>query len=295
VLGPNRRVLVTKKKGKSGGVRWTDSTDSQDIFYPVRRAFMIRAELGCKSDEKLAIDPGLLKGLLQVKNYEHGARSISKVVEPLRAARPGAIHLSRLGPRQQLALHVDATDFLTLCRTVSSAQAAKGSWDSANRESVAEAIHETYRRMGAEEGWLKTENDIDYQHIVEFYKRSNRAAADRMQDTLALVGLTLEPGSNTVDEREQVRLDIEHNLELLADAEHEGWMAWHLNQGWEYGPKKPDTNLSLEPKAEEKTHPCLKPYTTLSAVDRNKDRDSIRHYLDFAKAAEMKIVRQPRP
>jgi hypothetical protein len=157
-----------------------------------------------------------------------------------------------------------------------------------DRERMASAIHETYRRLGREQGWLKKENDVDYSALSPFYRDSNLAAAYRMASTLALIGLTLKSSKSNAPGREVIRLKIEYNLELLAEAEHTNWMEWLLDRGWQYGTEKGSAELKKEP--EKKTHPCLRPYLELSDTDRNKDRDTIRHYPDFAEKAGMWIV-----
>jgi hypothetical protein len=184
-------------------------------------------------------------------------------------------------------LHVDAREFLRVCRMLAP-KSSKAGLPAKSMETVADAIHRTWRELGRKQGWLETQNDVDYTDLSSFYKNSNRAAADRMATNLALIGLGLKPGRNTPAERETIRLKIEYNLELLAESEHKEWMEWHLDQGWQYAPEKGSTELTREPK--KKTHPCLRPYIELSDVERNKDRDSIRHYLEFADVAKMKIV-----
>jgi len=57
-------------------------------------------------------------------------------------------------------------------------------------------------------------------------------------------------------------------------------MAWHLDQGWQWGPKTDKPKL---------IHQCLKPYGLLPDVEKNKDRNSVRHYPDFARNANMHI------
>ena len=73
----------------------------------------------------------------------------------------------------------------------------------------------------------------------------------------------------------------------MAEAEHAGWYDWHIEPGWKRGPKEECEKTKNPTK---KTHHCLIPYSKLSHLERNKDRDSIRHYLEFANAANMKIV-----
>lgn len=284
IAGPNRRMITSVSRD---GLSYKRTPDRSDIFFPVRRAFMVRAEFRCEPYERLAIDVGLLRGLLRVEKYTHGARSLSKVLEPLKAARPDMIYRSLLPPRQQLALHVDADGFLRECRrTAPTLPPAK--LGTQVIETMAEVIHETWRRLGKEQGWLKPYNDVDFRKLSEFYKNSNREAAKRMADTLALIGLGIKPGKNTVREREAVRRKMEYHLEMLAEGEHAKWMEWYLDQGWEYSPQKPDEPVTQEPTV--KKQPCLRPYVDLSDAERNKDRDSIRHYLDFAREADRRIV-----
>jgi len=284
ILGPNRRQIVTVAKN---GQTYNHAPDLCDIFYPVRRALVIRSEFRCKRNDKLDMDADLLRALLRVAEYRHGSRSLSKLIEPLKAGYPGTICRSLLPPRQQLDLHVDAVGFLRECErhgrrpTVSELTAPA---------KVAAVIHETYRQLGIDQEWMTkgSENDIGYGKLHDFYKQSNIAAANRMAGTLALIGLSLKRGRNSARERENIRQRIEYNLELLAAAEHLGWMGWHLDQGWQYGPEKPPTKLAEEPV--KKFHPCLRPYYELSDEERNKDRNTIRHYQEFADKAGLKIV-----
>lgn len=285
ILGPNRREIVQVAAKGTGYARVPDPCD---IFYPIRRALVVRAEFRCKPEDELALDPGLLRALLRTKTYKHGARSLGKLIEPLRTGRPGAISRSLLPPKGQLALHVDADDFLREC---DKADARPVPPELKNPEIVARQIHETYRQLGLDQGWMEkgSERDVGYDALHDFYKRSNLEAAARMARTLSLIGLTLVKGKSTPAERAAVRMRIEYHLELLAQAEHDGWMDWHLDQGWRFGSQKPTNPPTKEPNA--KTHPCLRPYMKLSDEERNKDRDSVRHYPGFAAAAGMKIVR----
>jgi hypothetical protein len=242
---------------------------------------MLRSELRLSPTDKLEIDRGLLRALLRVSEYRHGARSLSKLLEPLRAARPAFLNRSLTPPRNQLALHVDAEQFLTLCREVGPPAARAAPFDQATLDKVAEAIHETWRTLGREGGWLDKKDDVDFKDLSDFLKDSNRAATNRMFEAVGLIELALRPGKTTTKTAAHIRLTLEYHLELLAEAEHDGWMAWYLDRGWQCGPTKNE---------EKKTHPCLKPYAVLSDVEKNKDRNAIRHYPEFAKRAGMCIT-----
>ncbi len=311
VTGPNPKsellrigdkpVVGPKPKGETRPVDnvagYNFVRDATDLWYPIRRALMIRTKLGCAENDKLEIDEGVLAALLQTERYTHGARSLDKVLQPLKASRPGSLRRSFLPPRGQLAMHVNAKEFFDTCGNGRPRQKAMALDDSLVAK-IAPAIHETWRRLGLAAGWIKPKGkeDCTYadlptaydkdektngKNVGVFLQESNQAAARRMPVVLDLIGLRLETGQATGDEEELVRQTIEYHLELLAEAEHYEWMKWYLAQGWREGPKK-DYPKQL--------HNCLVPFAKLKEGDRNKDRDSIRHYLDFARGAGMRIL-----
>ena len=285
VMGPNPRRLASLKPNAKA---YDYEKDICDICFPIRRALMIRSGLGCAPGEKLGIDEGLLHALLHVGLYTHGARSLSKTLEPFRAARPGFLHRSLIPPQGQLALHTDGAEFMKLCRSIHCHGRVLPPITDDTRNKVAVAIHETFRLLGRKEGWLGQELDVDFPQLSDFLQRSNLAAADRISvKVLPLIGLQLVAGKNTDAEKESIRQKFEYNLEMLAEAEHHGWMEWHLDQGWMFAPGKKDEK--------KRTHPCLVPYLQLSDVDRNKDRNAIRHYLEFVERAGMKIIHSAAP
>jgi hypothetical protein len=273
VVGPNQRQASAGAPQEA----------SDDIHFPLRRALMIRAVLKCSPDEKLEIDEGLLHALLRVERYTHGARSLDKILQPFAAVRPGPLRRSALLPFAQLDMHVSAGAFLDLCARAPSPPHPPGDPLTDRQIAVvAPAIHETYRELGRREGWLKPELDADFDDLPDFYKDSNRAAAERMLSILGLVGLRLEPGLAAPQDEQALRDELEYFIEALAEAEHDGWMQWHLAQGWRYGPEK---------NQEKRVHHCLRPFVLLPKREADKDRDTVRHYSDFARMAGMKITR----
>ncbi|MBU1702158.1 MAG: AAA family ATPase [Candidatus Eisenbacteria bacterium] len=278
INGPNRRCLPAEE---------VDSPDICDIFFPIRRAFITRGEFNCEAHTRLNIDEGLLNAIVEVESYKHGSRSLGKVLDPLKAALPGALYRSLIPPRGQLALHTDADAFLEKCRLAEPTAPIATFKDDADRLRAAKAIHDTWQTLGVVQGWKTKDSVVPFEELAKFWKNSNLAAADRMAEILSLVDLKLEEGGITDDQRKFVLNKIEYHLELMAEVEHAGWMDWHLEQGWILGPKK-DKDLRVAPTA--KSHPCLRPYTKLSDLERNKDRNSIRHFLDFAEAGGMRIV-----
>jgi hypothetical protein len=75
---------------------------------------------------------------------------------------------------------------------------------------------------------------------------------------------------------------LHQNIDRLAEAEHDGWMEHRERNGWRHG-KPRDDALKL--------HPAMVPYAQLPEQEKGKDRNTIRHYPDFAAGADYRIVR----
>lgn len=285
VLGPNQRRIpleegeeATQPVEKIGGRDFV--IDPTDIIFPLRRALITRVQLGCIPDDKLDIEPGLAHALLHVGTFEHGNRSLEKVLTPLATGRPGTIHRSLLMPQIQLAMHTDAEEFLGLCKGAPKPFQADNPLSQTQIDYIAPVIHQIYREKSRKEGWSKKETDKDYLDLSPFYRESNREAAKRMLSHLLRVGLQLEEGVATVEEEKEMIQHLEYYLLGLADEEHEDWMAWYFSQGWTYGKERDETNCK---------HPCLVPFSRLKDNEQDKDRATIRMYPYFARVAGMKI------
>lgn len=292
VVGPNpRNICPPPAKTPADQVvdvsGYSFYPDPTDIYFPIRRALMIRSHLKCAPDDKLDIDEGLLYALLRAENYIHGSRSLEKIVQPFLPARHERLQRSLLMPATQLDMHTDAKKFLELCAEAPSPVPLSPVLTQDRVVLIAPVIHETWRALGTKGGWQKPEFDVDFEHLPgigedhEFYRESNRAAASRMLKILDMVGLQLREGDASREEETEIRQHLEYRLEVMAEAEHEGWMAWYLSKGWRYGPNRED---------KKKIHNCLAPYSQLRESDADKDRDSIRHYPDFARKAGLKIA-----
>ncbi|HEV7902440.1 MAG TPA: RyR domain-containing protein [Pyrinomonadaceae bacterium] len=260
VLGPNQRLLPPDADGKR-------AKDPSDIFFPVRRALIIRNALDCKADnEPLEIDEGALTALLEVGEYKHGARSLNKLLEPLAAARKmsnAPLRRSQLPAPNQLSLHVNADDFYTIC-----AQDMPFKPDEIISR-LAPAIHENWRAIDHAEG-RTPRYDMPFEDLPPDIKRANMEAARRIPKIIALVGLrVVERGTRPAAEPLKVRERLDSHLEALAEEEHNHWMEERSSEGWRYAEQRND-ELYL--------HDCLLEYKKLRESDKEKDRVSVRNY-----------------
>ncbi len=147
-----------------------------------------------------------------------------------------------------------------------------------NTETIAAAIHETWRALSKAQGWkMQPRLDRDYADLAEADKDDNRAAAGRMGSVLAVAGLGLSD-----DPAAQGTVIPASAMEPMAEAEHDGWLAHRAATGWSYAPTRDDAA---------KQHPSLIPYAQLPESEKEKDRNNIRHYADFAARAGYKITR----
>ncbi len=147
-----------------------------------------------------------------------------------------------------------------------------------NIDSIAAAIHETWRVLSRSQGWsMQPHLDCPYSELAEQDKEDNRAAARRMDEVLAQAGLALS------DDAAKPAAPLPANLEPMAEAEHNGWMAQRTQAGWYWAATRDDAA---------KHHPSMLPYARLPEREKEKDRSNIRHYPEFAARAGYRIVRR---
>ena len=146
-----------------------------------------------------------------------------------------------------------------------------------NIDLIAAAIHEAWRALSRTEGRpMQPHLDRPYAKLADADKDDNRSAARRMGDVLAVAGLGLS------DDPARPRAPLPEDLELMAEAEHNGWMAHRIQAGWSWAATRDDAA---------KHHPSMLPYKQLPESEKEKDRDNVRHYADFAARAGYRIVR----
>ncbi len=115
-------TLESNPRISETGTTDEDSADDDNVFM-VRRALLIRSllleyapHLFKGEDRILAINRNVLRALIKVSGYKHGARSIQEIIKMSLLSERKSFGPSCLPPRQMLMQHTDADDFLNLLR-----------------------------------------------------------------------------------------------------------------------------------------------------------------------------------
>jgi hypothetical protein len=135
-----------------------------------------------------------------------------------------------------------------------------------DRELLAQTIHANYvneehRRgvRGADDPGLSA-----WEQLPEELREANRAQAADISHKLAAVGCKIATSTRWV---QPGPVFDETELEVLAQLEHERWMAERISSGWRLGPTR-DVVAKL--------HPSLVGWDELGEDDRERDRDVVR-------------------
>jgi hypothetical protein len=136
-------------------------------------------------------------------------------------------------------------------------------------EVLARAKHAQYVRDELRRGRSVEENPsmVPWHELEESLRDSNRRFAEGVGAKLREAGLVVVPASLADPNAVEMALP-EEQVEALAVAEHDRWMADLVADGWRYGAGAKD------PVA--KTHPSLVPWDDLSEEERDKDREPVR-------------------
>lgn len=147
---------------------------------------------------------------------------------------------------------------------------------------LARPLHEGYRIASRQACFCNTSILESHLHRSSSCKADNVAAAERIPYVLGLGGLSvvLEDVDSDLSP-EEVKKRIKSNLELFAEAEHDGWMDYRLINRWKYGPKRDDAR---------RIHPLLVPYAALTEDAKDKDRDAVRNYPEILASVNYKVT-----
>ncbi len=264
ILGPNPPELDA------------DRREISDPYYVIRRAILLRsilernaAHLFEEDDGQavLNIDPGVLRAFLGIKRYRHGIRSIESLVVMSQLSGKSAYQRSSLPAEDQLNLHVDGQEFLSLVQQIQ----LEG--DLLN--SLAQRHHQVFCERLEAEGykWGPTTDEEQRTHtsllpwaeLPEDEKEQNRAAVRDIPHKLAQIGYVMIPARSNEPPFEFPEGD--EDLERLAELEHRRWMHSKRKAGWRHAPQT---------DKQQKRHEALLPWDELPDEQKEKDRALVR-------------------
>ena len=258
ILGPNPR-----RKGCGPA----EAVDPTDICFPIRRALLLRALFGAKDKQILEIDRGLLGALLEIKEYKHGSRSVEKIANLLvQHGKRGALRRSDLPTAEIVSIHAELAEIEELSRRDFSFRC--------QASTLAPAFHLYYRELCKREGWA-FKYDVDYAELPDEIKSDNEAAAHRLPFILRLAPLWVVPAGPAALAAERAREILSAHVEILSEAEHDGWMEHKLRNGWRLGARDDASRV----------HDLLVPYRRLSEKEKDKDRQNVLHYPEIVALA----------
>jgi hypothetical protein len=260
-----------------------------DPYFILRRAILIHSILKRSNPqlfgkqngrEILNIDPGVLRAMLRIDGYTHGARSIESIIAMSQLTGKTGFKRSSLPPEPQLDLHVDGRRFLSLVQQVE--------LDGQMLEDLAEVAHAVFYEgmvsRGYQYGPKKDDTRkthpalVPYDELPEALKEANRLNARDIPAKLAVAGYIMIPARSN----EPPFNFPDGSLEQLAEQEHERWMQVKLADGWTYGATADDAR---------KLNPCLVPWKDLPEAEKKKDRDLVRGIPEILARAGYAIVK----
>jgi hypothetical protein len=155
---------------------------------------------------------------------------------------------------------------LRVVSVVQLASAVMAGDDIDSDEHIARAIHERYltQQLAAQVSMGARPSMTVWEELPEEIRDANRAQAAGIRAKLDQIGCTI--GVRTPDVAEFSYRGNE--LEELSKLEHDRWSQDKIAAGWTYAPVRNDSA---------KQHDCLVPWSELSEVEREKDRDAVRN------------------
>lgn len=149
-------------------------------------------------------------------------------------------------------------------------------------EQLARSIHRAYVAHERAQGKTEQVNPsmVPWEQLPDDLRQSNRAQAVDYGAKLEAIGAVVVPESAAAP----AFTFKDQEVELLAQMEHNRWMAEKLAEGWKYGEPRDD---------ERKIHPDLKDWTDLTEASKDKDRETVRDLPGILRAAGFQILRLP--
>ena len=258
IAGPNRR-------------------NESDSAYILRRALLLRSL--CERDDRLKenvknektfIDGNILRAMLYVPEYKHGARSMETVLK-MSKIENGVWLPSGLPMGNQMSVHLNDRKFTDILLIKVIEQSLEGR--------IAQEIHKKFVEYmtGKQE---KRPNVKPWEELSIEFKLSNLNQARSYHDKLALIKceMTLKD-----EKREAIAEFTEDEILPMAKQEHQRWMDEKTEDGWVYDEIRDDAK---------KHHDCLKEWDKLSEEVQDRDKKPVRNIIGILESVGYGVYRK---
>lgn len=143
------------------------------------------------------------------------------------------------------------------------------------RENIGRKIHDDYEHQAIKAGCRQTKEP--WSALRDDFRESNRVAADHLIIKLATLGLQIRRTSEEVTNPVEFDKITRDQAQLLAEMEHNRWVAERLLAGWRYAPEG-RTKQETDANKKRKRNHNLIPWDRLEE-DRQKDFDQVKTVL----------------
>ena len=223
------------------------------------------------SNNRIRIDQGVLRALIKIPKYRHGARSIEAIIDMSMLNGRICWEQAFLPPKEQLKLHI--VDEEMFSRLV-----VRDVLLGAVRETLAKAIHEKYLTAQANNKKSTDPSMQPWATLNEDLKESNRRQADHIPEKLRKIGYGFVP----VGRKPIIIIFSKQEIEPIAELEHERWVSDLQTNGWV---------LNKEKDIEKKQSPYLVPWNELTNEIKEYDRQAVRAMPEFLAKVGFEIYR----
>ena len=236
----------------------------EDSCWMIRRSLLLRNLLSRNAphlfdqpdgEGNLRIDPGVLRAFLEVGAYGHGARSMESIILTSTLSGKQSFQRSSLPSEDQLNLHVNGREFLSLVQMPNLTGALLDALCRAAHEAYCEGVQAQLDSGEIEE--MPEAATRAYDDLPADLQDLNRGNVEGILPKLAKIGYVMIPARSN----EPPFGFPGGDLDMLAEMEHDRWVHQKVEQEWVYGPERDD---------KEKTNPALLPWEALTDEDRSQ-------------------------
>jgi hypothetical protein len=283
IKGPD---FISRLRG-TVNVLGPNPSSEDDRNYILRRALLLRSlcerRLKTEKGRDMPVGRDVLRAMLLVPRYRHGARSMEAILDMSRIEKT-VWEPASLPFHSQLALHVDADAFIRLVLREVILNSCT--------EKLAIAIHEHYRMEMTASGHAGHPSVVPWNELPEEFRESNRNQARDMAAKLKSVGYDYDSGDTPFPSVE--RFDRETIL-LLARKEHTRWCDEKQAGGWSYAPLKlkpgMDRDEAIRHMRKKKHSHLLTEWESLEREEQDKDIRAVENIIPLLQETGLRVYK----